>query len=92
MSPIDLPTVVVGDTPTVTSLAQETGPPELREGLDPLDVSPGLLGFAVIFFVVIACIPLFRSMTGKLRNVDQRARLEEDDLPDEPQPPQQPRP
>lgn len=53
-----------------------TQQPEIREGVDPEDVSPGLLGFLVIFAVALACIPLFRSMTSKLRRVDHRARLE----------------
>lgn len=53
-----------------------TQEPEIREGVDPEDVSPGLLGFLVIFAVALACIPLFRSMTSKLRRVDHRARLE----------------
>ena len=57
--------------------------PVLRDGVDPEDVSPGVLGFLVIFAVVLACIPLFRSMTSKLRGVEHRARREEsaDDLP-----------
>lgn len=46
--------------------------------LDPYDVSPGLLGFLVIFAVVLACIPLFRSMTGKVRRLEHRARAEAD--------------
>jgi len=40
--------------------------------LDPNDVSPGLLGFVVMFAVVLACIPLFRSMTSKIRGVEHR--------------------
>jgi hypothetical protein len=51
--------------------------PELREGLDPLDITPGALGFVVIFAVVLVCIPLFRSMTSKLRGVRYRGELEE---------------
>lgn len=50
---------------------------ELRPGLDPLDVSPGLLGFLVVFALVVACIPLFRSLTGKLRGVEHRAAQED---------------
>jgi len=50
--------------------------PELREGLDPDSVTPGLLGFLVIFGAVLACIPLFRSMTGKLRKVEHTARVQ----------------
>lgn len=56
--------------------------PEPSPGVDTLDpnaVTPGVLGFLVIFAVVLACIPLFLSMTGKLRRVEHRARLEGDD-------------
>lgn len=52
---------------------------ELRPGLEPLDVSPGLLGFVVVFAMVLACIPLFRSMSGKLRGIDHRAPDRDDD-------------
>ncbi|NTW41836.1 MAG: hypothetical protein HGA44_18475, partial [Cellulomonadaceae bacterium] len=45
---------IVGATP-------EPVEPRLREGLGADDVTPGLLGFLVIFAVVLACIPLFRS-------------------------------
>lgn len=51
--------------------------PELREGLEESDVGPGIMGFAIIFALVLACIPLFLSMTGKLRKVDHRARPED---------------
>ena len=47
-------------------------------GVNPDDVSPGLLGFLVIFAAALACIPLFRSMTSKLRGVEYRGRQEED--------------
>ena len=53
--------------------------PEPGPGVDTLDpnaVTPGVLGFLVIFAVVLACIPLFLSMTGKLRRVEHRARTE----------------
>ena len=51
--------------------------PELREGLDPDSVTPGVLGFLVIFAAVLACIPLFLSMTGKLRRVEHAARAQD---------------
>lgn len=35
-------------------------------------VSPGVLGFLVTLAVVVACVPLFRSMTGKIRGVQHR--------------------
>lgn len=40
--------------------------------LDPLDVSPGLLGFLVTFGLVVVCIALFVSMTRILRRVGRR--------------------
>lgn len=45
---------------------------DLRDDLTPQDVSPGLLGFVVIFAAAVACIPLFWSMVRKLRKVDPR--------------------
>jgi hypothetical protein len=50
---------------------------ELGGGLLPEDVSPGVIGFLVTLALVLACIPLFRSMTGKLRGVQHRALPEE---------------
>lgn len=69
----------------------ETDPeiPGLREGLTEYDVSPGLLGFVVMFAAVLVCIPLLRAMVSKLRGVQHRAAAAgahpptgEDDLPD----------
>lgn len=60
--------------------------PELREGLDPDSVTPGLLGFLVIFAAVLACIPLFLSMTGKLRRVERSARAQDADTAEDPTP------
>lgn len=37
-----------------------------------LEVSPGVLGFLVTLAVALACIPLFRSMTTKIRGVRRR--------------------
>ena len=34
--------------------------------------SPGLIGFLVTLALVLACIPLFRSMTSKVRRVQYR--------------------
>lgn len=44
--------------------------------LDPLDVSPGLLGFLVTFGLVLVCIVLFVSMTRMLRRVGRRSEPE----------------
>lgn len=64
-------------------LVGETDPavPGLREGLEASDVSPGLLGFLVIFGAVLACIPLLRSMVSKIRGV-QHSDLPDDDAAD----------
>jgi hypothetical protein len=53
---------------------------------DPDTVSPGFLGFAVVFLLAIATVLLIRSMVGHLRKVrfspepeDQSARTPESD-------------
>lgn len=48
---------------------------ELRPGLEPTDVSPGLPGFLTIFAVALACVALFLSMNKQLRKVrhDERS-------------------
>jgi hypothetical protein len=58
----------------------------------PEDVSPGVLGFLVTLAVVLACIPLFRSMTGKIRGVEFRDahRGADSDGPDGVSPPEEP--
>ena len=59
----------------------------------PEDVSPGVLGFLVTLAVVLACIPLFRSMTSKIRGVefrDPESRTEGE--PDRAAPPEDPPP
>lgn len=50
--------------------------------LDPLDVSPGLLGFLVTFGLVAVCIVLFVSMTRMVRRVGRRAELEDESVAD----------
>lgn len=71
--------------PGVTSTAEPVVP-ELLEGVDPGDVSPGLIGFLVTFAVVVACIPLFLSMTGKLRGVSRRDVAGDDEQATPPEP------
>ena len=44
----------------------------LQPGLEPGDVSPGLLGFLPVFAIALVCIVLFRSLTTKLRGVKRR--------------------
>jgi len=47
----------------------------LQPGLEPGDVSPGLLGFLPVFAIALVCIVLFRSLTTKLRGVKRRQAL-----------------
>lgn len=63
---------------TWVASTQTPGPaePELQEGVDPDSVTPGVLGFLVTLVAVLACIPLFLSMTKKIRGVQHRGRLE----------------
>ncbi|MCL3862556.1 hypothetical protein [Actinotalea sp. K2] len=65
-----------------TTEVDEPSTPVLREGLTPDDVTPGLLGFLVIFGAAVACIPLFRSLTSKLRGVDRRAPADDPEAGD----------
>lgn len=53
----------------------------LRPGLDPSEVTPGLLGFLATLFLVIAVIFLIRDMTRRIRRVRYRemAILEEEE-------------
>jgi len=39
--------------------------------------SPGLIGFLVTLALVLACIPLFRSMTSKVRGVQYRDHVDD---------------
>ncbi|WP_182113292.1 MULTISPECIES: hypothetical protein [unclassified Actinotalea] len=57
-------------------VATPSSEPELQEGVDPDSVTPGVLGFLVTLAAVVACIPLFLSMTRKIRGVQHRGRLE----------------
>lgn len=41
-------------------------------------VTPGVPGFLITLAVVLACIPLFLSMTSKVRRVQYRGRLAEE--------------
>ena len=68
---------LAGPVPLTVTLAETAEPeePGLREGIDPLDVTPGVLGFLVPFAVVLASLVLFVSMARKVRGVDYRDRL-----------------
>ncbi|KRF05147.1 hypothetical protein ASH00_12060 [Arthrobacter sp. Soil782] len=61
--------------------------PSLRPGLDPADVTPGLLGFLATLFLVIAVIFLIRDMTRRIRRVRYRemALLEEEEARQRPE-------
>ncbi|MDF9279493.1 hypothetical protein P4U43_17030 [Arthrobacter sp. EH-1B-1] len=50
---------------------------QLRPGLDPTQVTPGLLGFLMTLFMVIAVIFLMRSMVGRIRRVRYREQAAE---------------
>jgi len=58
----------VDPTPTPT--------PDLAPGIDPNDVSPGLLGFLATFALVAMVIPLIISMNRHLRRARYRAEQE----------------
>lgn len=51
-------------------------PDDTRPGLQPEDVTPGVVGFLVTLALVLATIPLIRSMTRKTRRVAVRAEVE----------------
>lgn len=62
------------------SLPAVVPPPDegqLRPGLDPTQVTPGLLGFLMTLFMVIAVIVLMRSMVGRIRKVRYREQAAE---------------
>ncbi|WP_299169090.1 hypothetical protein [uncultured Arthrobacter sp.] len=64
----------------VASLPALVSPPDegqLRPGLDPTQVTPGLLGFLMTLFMVIAVILLMRSMVGRIRKVRYREQAAE---------------
>lgn len=49
--------------------------PDLRPELDPYDVTPGLVGFLVMFAIAGACILLFLSLTRHLRRSKRNEML-----------------
>ncbi|GGC15553.1 hypothetical protein [Cellulomonas carbonis] len=55
----------------VASTAAAPDDPGMRQ-FEPTDVTPGVLGFAVTFAVVIGLVVLLLSMVGKLRRVNHR--------------------
>ncbi|NJC21727.1 flagellar biosynthesis/type III secretory pathway M-ring protein FliF/YscJ [Arthrobacter pigmenti] len=61
---------------TVTPTPGEEG--SLRPGLDPAQVTPGLLGFLATLFLVVAVIFLIRDMVKRIRRVRYKAMAEEE--------------
>lgn len=53
---------------------------QLRPGLDPSQVTPGLLGFIMTLAMVIAMILLMRSMAKRIRRVRYREELAATDV------------
>ncbi|MFF2621604.1 hypothetical protein [Oerskovia jenensis] len=78
---VDLSSHLAGGPGWATGVTAETTPSpaptggDLRPGLEPTDVSPGLPGFLTIFAVALACVALFLSMNKQLRKVrhDERS-------------------
>jgi hypothetical protein len=61
---------------TYLLLAASPTPAPAPTQTEPWEVSPGLLGFLLGFFVLaIAVVPLFRSMAKHMRRVDHNERL-----------------
>jgi hypothetical protein len=76
---VDLSTHLAGGPGWAAGVTAEVTPPpspggELRPGLEPTDVSPGLPGFLTMFAVAIACVVLFLSMNKQLRKVRHSER------------------
>lgn len=55
--------------------AAPTDEPTLREGLERDQVSPGLLGFLLTFFIVILTFFLIRDMVKRIRRVRYREQV-----------------
>lgn len=50
---------------------------DLRPGLEPSQVTPGLLGFLFTLFVVVATVFLVRDMAKRIRRVRYREQVQE---------------
>ena len=77
---VDLSSHLPGGPGWAAGVTAETTPSpaptggDLRPGLEPTDVSPGLPGFLTIFAVALACVVLFVSMNKQLRKVRHSER------------------
>lgn len=63
--------------PSLPALVPAPDEGQLRPGLDPTQVTPGLLGFLMTLFMVIAVIFLMRSMVSRIRKVRYREQAAE---------------
>ena len=50
---------------------------DLKEGLDPGDITPGLLGFLATLFLAVCVIFLIRDMVKRIRRVRYRGQVAE---------------
>ena len=79
LTPLAVDGVSTSPLAVTASVATPTPSPspgsDLQPGLEPGDVSPGLLGFLPVFAIALVCIVLFRSLTTKLRGVRRRQEL-----------------
>ncbi|MHA7133313.1 hypothetical protein [Oerskovia turbata] len=76
---VDLSSPLAGGPGWAAGVTAETTPPpspggELRPGLEPTDVSPGLPGFLTMFAIAVACVVLFLSLNKQLRKVRHSER------------------
>lgn len=76
---VDLSSHLAGGPGWAAGVTAETTPPpspggELRPGLEPTDVSPGLPGFLTMFAIAVACVVLFLSLNKQLRKVRHSER------------------
>jgi hypothetical protein len=76
---VDLSSHLAGGPGWAVGVIAETTPPpspggELRPGLEPTDVSPGLPGFLTMFAIAVACVVLFLSLNKQLRKVRHSER------------------
>ncbi|GAB3594819.1 hypothetical protein GCM10027446_19200 [Angustibacter peucedani] len=76
-------------TTTTTTTTTTTAPSPAPVEPDPSSVTPGVLGFLVVFLLAIATWLLLRNMTGRLRRMKFREeqRLAAEQSPAPPQAP-----
>ena len=66
--------LVAGVLTLVTDPSPNPTEGTLRPGLEEWQVSPGLIGFAAVFALALACVLLFLNMSKHLRRVGYNAR------------------